>query len=184
MFSPAGSPNRPALPAELVKHIMRLENFTRPSPEFLVKFHGPLEVASHSEKVEKIWLTTISKHQGLVSRPEARCWSWFDVAVLSPAIGEDCSLTYDDGKNRWRVKVGEDGALLQWTSHYNPIKKIVFDTIHGPTFGPDHDIWSNLDVGDAIGVLGCAKFPMWKCIGKEATLDFSEFFDPTTPSHH
>ncbi|TDL23527.1 hypothetical protein BD410DRAFT_696525, partial [Rickenella mellea] len=128
-------------------------------------------------KLAAVRLTTLSKHQGWVSNPKDGCWSWFDVAVLSPAI-EDCNSSYYDGERRWRVKVGEDGASLRWMSHYNPIHGVDLDTIHGQSFGPDHDIWRNIDVGDAIGVIGCAEFPGWRCIGTEANLDFLEFFDP------
>lgn len=46
------------------------------------------------------------------------------------------------------------------------------------TFGIDHEIWQNLNVGASIGVFACAQYPGWSCEGSDAELLFERFFEP------
>ncbi|KAH0585552.1 hypothetical protein H2248_008784 [Termitomyces sp. 'cryptogamus'] len=107
------------------------------------------------DNVISIQLETRSHDQGWVPRSEAG-WSWFDVVVLqSPEATQ--------------IKV-KDGLALMWMSHENKLGEKQDVIQAGPVLLGHHDIFASLEVGNALGVLVCARFPDWENHASEARL--------------
>lgn len=70
-----------------------------------------------------------------------------------------------------------------WLSHKNPIATPTPEDQWGTVFGPDHEMWKNLQEGDSIGVRVCAQFPGWANHAERGILQIDEWFDPISPSH-
>ena len=97
--------------------------------------------------VSALQLVTYSHDQGTASSPELGSWSWFDVCVADALLN---------------VRERDDGSELRWRSHENPIASDQFEELHGKIFGPEHEIWSLIEVGDVILVKACAQHPHWQ----------------------
>ncbi|KAG6889009.1 hypothetical protein C0995_004477 [Termitomyces sp. Mi166 len=108
------------------------------------------------ENAVSIQLETKSHDQGWVPSSEAGSWSWFDIVVL-------------ESPKATQIKVN-DGLTLVWISHENKLgeKQDVKQT--GPVLLGQHDIFANLEVGNALGVRVCARFPGWENHASEARL--------------
>ncbi|KAG5643272.1 hypothetical protein DXG03_001239 [Asterophora parasitica] len=111
-------------------------------------FRTPALEQTLLDKVEQIQLETKSRDQGFVDFPDAGSWSWFEIVVLeSPEASEP------------KVK---DGLALVWLSHENKLGEEDYETQLGPVLDENHDIFSGLEAGNALGVRVCARFPGWE----------------------
>jgi hypothetical protein len=109
-------------------------------------------------------LITLSHDQGWCSNPNSGSWSWFEIVILN---SENI------------IKQNPDGNDLIWTSHHNPISSNQLILQEGAKFGPDHEIWDHLEVGDMLVVRVCAQYGCWQNIAEEGRLEFEEWFEPT-----
>jgi len=179
-----GTSTRPGLPVELVIQILRMAHCILPSPVQLSSTSECRADAGTGEPVVIPWMSTppfqrkyitriagmrlktLSRDQGWCSDESAGSWSWFEIAIL-------------DSENI--VKKRRDGNDVLWVSHRNPIASQEFDWRIGLTFGPDHEVWDYLEDGDMLLVRVCAQYGGWRNIARKATLEFTEWFEPTLP---
>ncbi|KAG6844684.1 hypothetical protein H0H87_004659 [Tephrocybe sp. NHM501043] len=119
-------------------------------------FHTPALDKDILERIISVQLETKSHDQGWSFRPEAGSWSWFDIVVLE-----------SPGATKIKVK---DGVALVWLSHTNKLGQEIDVSQTGPSFGSQHDIFSSLEVGNALGVRVCARFQGWENHATEACL--------------
>ncbi|KAG6887164.1 hypothetical protein C0992_000367 [Termitomyces sp. T32_za158] len=119
-------------------------------------FHTPALDEHIVKNVVSIQIETKSHDQGWVLHPEAGSWSWFDLVVL-------------ESPEATQIKV-KDGLALMWLSHENKLGEIEDTKQVGPIFLGQHDIFASLEVGNALGVRVCARFPDWENHASEARL--------------
>ncbi|KAF8553444.1 hypothetical protein OG21DRAFT_1245989 [Imleria badia] len=93
---------------------------------------------------------------------EGMC-SWFEVAILRsvPQTGESAVEHIKTHKN----------VPLTWRSHVLPLQDDYIKQF-GLVFDRTHPLWANLEVGDVIGVLACAKNYSWTCEARSGELRF------------
>ncbi|KAG6865002.1 hypothetical protein C0991_005690 [Blastosporella zonata] len=114
-------------------------------------FHTPALDKNILENIVSVQLETKSHDQG--SKPHMGSWSWFDVVVLATPESKE-------------IKV-KDGVALVWLSHTNTLGGGKDQAQTGPLF---KDIFDGLEVGNALGVRACARFPGWENHASEARL--------------
>lgn len=178
-----GSHNRSPLPLELVLRILRLAECICPVPSRKLSLTSrtsalaasslsdiavvswmmsqPLEHRSLS-RIAQMQLVTVSRDQGWGNQGP---WSWFEVAILTPSND---------------IKLATNGQPLSWRSHENRRAR-GFQTYEGVRFGPNHEIWDHVDVGDRLCVIVCAKFPGWQNEAERGTLKVWEWWEPKMP---
>ncbi|KZT37302.1 hypothetical protein SISSUDRAFT_871000 [Sistotremastrum suecicum HHB10207 ss-3] len=159
----SGTPSRPPLPLELVRHIMHLAECMLTCESLTVKStchrgraqHNPEYEnvqADTSETVRKLWihtpplaqftisklcsvkLSTLSRNQGWVSSPSGGNWSWFELGLYETSSSNGSSS--DPTKVRTAdlvLRRRKDGSELTWVSHYNNIQCRDFRWVNTPT---------------------------------------------------
>ncbi|KAF8068911.1 hypothetical protein FPV67DRAFT_1096496 [Lyophyllum atratum] len=120
-------------------------------------FRSPAIDQNLIEKLVEIQLETKSRDQGLTSFANVSSWSWFDIIILdSPEASEP------------KVK---DGLALVWFSHNNEVAQPDYTKKVGPALlDGKHSIFNGLDVGNALAVRVCARFPGWENHASEGRL--------------
>jgi len=181
----------PGLPIEIVRDISRLSRLLVPMDELSTTKEINAS-ARDQQPVRRLWfesspftslhaigrlatlrLSTHCHHQGWVSLPDQGSWSWFEVALLTVDAAE---ATQASGEQR--VKHREDGTTLSWVSHRIPVDQKKPAHLEGSLFDTDHELFTHLEVGDAIGVFACAQFGAWSCRGIGGELALEMFFEP------
>ncbi|KZT31465.1 hypothetical protein SISSUDRAFT_1038417 [Sistotremastrum suecicum HHB10207 ss-3] len=126
-------------------------------------------------KLRRIHLQTLSMNQGYVDFLENGSWSWFEIALCSNADGSGWGSSTSQ-----RVKTAQDGRELSWLSHHNVLQSSVFSSVGSSSqFGPDHEIWKDIEQGDTFGIRLCAQYPAWQCSIQAAELRLWTVFQPS-----
>ncbi|KAG5650804.1 hypothetical protein H0H81_011001, partial [Sphagnurus paluster] len=123
------------------------------------------------DKLVEIQLETNSRDQGWADDREAGSWSWFEIIVL-------------DSPEKSVPKI-QDGLSLVWLSHYNSVGDKEYASRIGRSFGRKDDIFRGLEVGNALAVRVCVRFPKWENNASEGRLIFkvSDKDHITSPIH-
>lgn len=77
---------------------------------------APFSVAFLSRPAA-LQLTTLSKHQGWVDIRDQGSWSWYEIAIFPRS-----AINSDQADAFARLKRREDGSVLSWPSHWNPVE--------------------------------------------------------------
>lgn len=177
-----GDGKRPPLPLNIIRHVMRLAECIVPAPDLCLHTEQHTVVTSIGAQASTRWLVsppmsaltmgrvaqlrldTVSKDQGWADEGIKQSWSWFDVAIHSPAD----HLTTEVGRRKIAVR-----------SHVNNIASENFTHLSGALITADHFFWSHLKVGDIIVVHVCAKYPGWSNEAIQGWLRVWKWFEPT-----
>ena len=169
---------------------MRTLCYTVPRPKIAIQNTTDVEVSATDATIQrKVWyitdpfttdaltniatvhVVTQSKDQGWVSDSERGSWSWFEIAVAGPPAFSGQSAMD-------RIRKRDDGTLLSWFSHSNPLGGKDYTINKGKFFTQQCELWNFVQDNDSLAIIACAQYPAWKCEGKAFTLSYDEFFDP------
>ena len=170
LSQPSGK--RPALPHELILEILQyppcwvlLSREILPASVTISSHIGttvlcssPPFTASSLRRFGKAVFSFRSHDQGWCSSPDSGSWTWFDVRVVS---NKKTPRPNESIRQAWERQV-----LLQRNrqAEWEPMSYV-------HTLGPSEGILSDLQVGDEIQLLGCARFPGWSNSVEEAAIE-------------
>ncbi|CAE7091473.1 unnamed protein product [Rhizoctonia solani] len=188
-----GSGSRRSLPPELVLLICRLAGFevwrAKKSPRGRRKIYSSSNIVwSHvwfqTEPFTKemlggsrsVQLVTMSRHQGWVGDRDAGSWSWFELQVARPTA---------EGNDHAEAKLNPDGDKISWRCLEHPVDEETaqaqkdFAEHKGSVFGPDHELWTQIEEGDVLQVVMKTQFGGWSNTASDGVLRISTWWEPS-----
>lgn len=80
----------------------------------------------------------------------------------------------NDAASRERIKKRHDGSMLSWIIYRIPVDQNGSQRF-GVRIDANHELLTNINVGDSIGIFACAQFPAWRCMGWDGALTLEGF---------